>query len=125
MIDRHRLQLGVVVSEMDDDLGESGLEVGDRVQVELLPVIARHVRARDDHVVQDDVVRREWHAGHAGRIAADREEWQTIVVRHLDVRRNQVIRGEERPHMAIQVRRMNPQGERPLDLGAKLAFRFH
>src|SRR5690242_1166504 len=37
VIHRDRLELGVIVAEVDDDLGEPRLEPGNGVEVELLP----------------------------------------------------------------------------------------
>ena len=57
MIDRHRLQLGVVTAAVNDDLIETGLQIGDRLQLELLPLVARNLRAGNNHPVQQDVIR--------------------------------------------------------------------
>src|SRR6185503_11619257 len=83
VVHHHRLQLGVIVSEVNDHLGDGAwLEAGDTVEVELLPLVSRNGFIRDDHRIQRDIVGCEWHRLSAKREGLEREEGQPIIARN-------------------------------------------
>src|ERR1700693_6165953 len=108
VVNRHRLELAVVVTEVDDHLGKTRLEAGNRLQVELLPLVARHLRTGDDHPVEQNVLARDARLRRGERAAFDGEKREMIVMSYLDVSGNELGRGEKRAHVAIQMCRTNP-----------------
>src|SRR5439155_7376801 len=107
------------------DLREAGFEVGDRIEIEVLPLIAWDVGPRDDDCIEWDVVCCEHGWWPTEGVLSRSEKRQTIVVGDLDVRRHESGRGEQRQHVAIQVRRPDSHRKRPLDLRAELALHLY
>src|ERR1700674_1937654 len=120
VVNGHRLQLAVVMTEVDYDFGKTGLEARNRLQVELLPLIARNFRAGDNHSIQHDVPGGEPRLGRSERAALDGKKWEMIVVGHLDVRSNELGRGEKRAHVAVEMRGANSERQGAVDLRADL-----
>src|SRR5436853_7145003 len=109
---------------MDDDLRDSGFEIRDRVQIELLPLIARHLWSGNDYRVERDVVCRQRRWGPPERVGSQCEKWEMVIVRHLDEGRKKYRRREQRAHVAVEVRRLDAERYRPVYLRPELALDF-
>ncbi len=107
---------------MDDHLGEARLEIGDRLQVKLLPFIPRNLWIGNHDRVEQDIVLRERWLRLGARLASHSEKGEMILVRNLDIGCHQLGRREERAHMAIEMRRMNSERQRANDLSADLTL---
>src|ERR1700686_2565479 len=107
---------------MDDHLGEARVEVRDRLEVELFPLIARNFRTGNHHRIEQDVVLRKRRLRLYAWIAPRSEKWQVIFARNLDIRSHQLGRGEQRAHVAVEMRRTNSERQRADDLGANLTL---
>src|SRR5258706_3428750 len=105
---------------MDDHLGEARLEIGDRLQVKLLPFIPRNLWIGNHDRVEQDIVLRERWLRLGARLASHSEKGEMILVRNLDIGCHQLGRREERAHMAIEMRRMNSERQRANDFSTDL-----
>ena len=122
VVHRHRLQLGIVVAEVDDHLGEPGLQVLDRAEgrtpstdraAAFMPAMTTLSSRTSLSLI-----------GSAAPPPMPRtaRNGQMVVVRHLGERREQLGPREERAHVAVQVRRVDAERDSAFDLRTDLAL---
>ena len=98
MIDGDGLHLGVVVSEVNDQLSEAGLQILDEVQIKVFPSGGRNVWARDQNGIEHDVFIREERFDVRRSLRTERcEKRELVFMCHLDVSRGQVGRAKRTP----------------------------
>src|SRR5882762_5444972 len=124
MAHSYSLQLRVVVSEMDNHLRESRLQAFDGIQVKLLPLFAVNVGLSHYHRIEQNVFfgQYRWQLGTAESCGKKRE---VVLVSNLDIRGKQFWSSEEqRAHVAVEMRGMNPETDGAVNLGAKFQLHF-
>src|SRR5690606_6942264 len=107
VIDGYGLHLGRVVSKVYDDLRYTWRKFFNDVRIERRPLFCRYSIVQDEVLVDEDGVLPKYRGhlrSHRGPLAW--EEYRHVVLfPEPDVKLDQLLAGEERPHVGVQVGR--------------------
>ena len=125
MVDGDGLEFGVIVGEVDDEFGQSGLEILDGVQVKVFPASSGDGGSGDDDGIQKNVFVGKGGAQSGSCVGSEHsEEGQFVLVRDFDVDGEQIGAREKDSHVAVEVCGMDAHGNGVFDLSANFTFGF-
>ena len=125
MVHSYCLQLGIVMTEVDDHFGKAGFQVLHCVDIEVAPFVCVHGWIGDDHRIQSDVLIGEDGEKLGGSVGnPDGQKRQLVFMRDFDVNGKKFRGGEEHTHVTVQMCGLNSESHSALDLGTDLALSF-